>query len=247
MKKDDTQSGVYSEDAPGRGAMLIRDMASDQRPREKALNTGIKSLSDAELMAIIFSTGIRGKSVIQLCQEILADNDNHLSQVARLSVADFKARYKGIGTAKAISLLAALELGERSAADALSVSTPTIASPADAVAYMRPCMSRLNHEEFWVLLLSQSGKVRRRVNVSRGGLASTIVDVKIIIKHALDNYAASMILFHNHPSGNLSPSPQDDALTRRIVEAARLMDIRVNDHIIVTDGGFYSYRDHDKL
>lgn len=222
------------------GEILIRDMAEDQRPREKALRHGIKSLSNAELMAILFGTGMRGKSVITLSEEILRDNDNHLSRVARLSVKDFMNRYKGVGMAKAISILAALELGSRSAADAASITQPVINSSKIAVEVMRHHFERLPHEEFWVMLLSQAGKVIREVCVSRGGISLTAVDVKLILKSAIENYASAMILFHNHPSGALKPSPQDDALTRKICEAARLLDIRVNDHIIITDGAHYS-------
>ncbi len=240
----DSRNTDGSDTARGR---LIREMACDDRPREKAMSQGIKSLSDAELMAILFGTGIRGKSVVELSAEILADNDNHLSNIARLSVRDFLSRYKGIGPAKAISLLAALEIGTRSAADAASIEKPVVTGADVAVRLMRRHLNGLPHEEFWVMLLSQSGRVIREVNVSRGGLTATMVDVKVVLKHAIENYTSAMILFHNHPSGSLLPSEQDDNLTRRITAAAKLMDIRVNDHIIVTDGGYYSYHDHGRI
>ena len=230
-----------------RGSILIRDMAKDERPREKAIRHGIKSLTDVELMAIIFGTGIQGKSVLMLCQEILADNDGHLSKVARLSVRDFMNRYKGIGEAKAISMLAALELGARASADAVTVHNPAVTSSKIAVDVMRPHFANLPYEEFWIMLLNQGGKVMKEVCVSRGGVSMTAVDVKIILKHAIENYASAMILFHNHPSGSLSPSPQDDNLTRKICEGARAIDVRVNDHIIITDGSFFSYHDNDRL
>ena len=226
---------------------LIRDMALDQRPREKALRHGIKSLTDAELLAILFGTGLRGKSVLQLSDEILADNGHHISKVARLSIRDFMNRYKGIGEAKAISVLAALELGNRSVADAASISHPTINSAEAAVDVMKHHFSNLPHEEFWIMLLSQAGKVLREICVSRGGISVTAVDVKIILKHAIENYASAMILFHNHPSGTLKPSVQDDNLTKRICNGASAIDVRVNDHIIVTDGGFYSYHTHGRM
>ncbi|MDO4319184.1 MAG: DNA repair protein RadC [Bacteroidales bacterium] len=229
------------------GGMLIRDMQSEDRPREKAAKYGIKSLTDSELMALIFSTGLKGKSVIQLSNEILADNDNHLSKIARLNLTDFLKRYKGIGPAKAITLLAALEIGSRAAADAASLSSPVVTSSATAVSLMRRHLNNLPYEEFWVMMLSQAGKVIKEVNVSRGGVSATAVDVRIIMKHAIDNYASAMILFHNHPSGTQRPSAQDDALTQKIVNAASLFDIRVNDHIIVTDGCYYSYHDNSHL
>ena len=229
------------------GGMLIRDMANEERPREKALRHGIKSLSTAELLAIIFSTGTSGKSVIQLSNEILADAKGHLSKVARMSVKQLLKTYKGIGQAKALTLLAALELGSRASADAMSIEQPRITSSEVAAKIMREEFDRLPHEEFWVLYLSQAGKEIRRECVSRGGLTGTVVDVKIIMRHALEASAVSMILFHNHPSGNLTPSVQDDNITRRVKEAAATLDLRINDHIIMTDGGYYSYNDQGRL
>lgn len=235
------------EDNQAGSGYRICDMVADERPREKALRCGIKSLTTTELMAIIFSTGISGKSVIQLSNEILADHQGHLSKVARMSVADFLRRYKGIGKAKALSLMAALELGSRAEADAQSLYDPIIRTAADAYKIMRGNLQRLPHEEFWVLLLAQSGRVISQQNISRGGMAATVVDVKVILKNALDNYAAAMILCHNHPSGNLTPSIQDDNLTKKICDAAKLLDIVVHDHIIITDGGFYSYSEQGRL
>lgn len=226
---------------------LIREMANDERPREKAERYGIKSLTDIELMAIIFSTGLKGKSVIELSRDILKDNADHLSKVARLSVKEMLKRYKGIGPAKAISLLAALELGARSAADAARLDEPTITSSEIAWRHMKHHFEHLDHEEFWVLLISQSGKPIREVKIGQGGVTGTAVDVKLIMKAAIDNLASAMILFHNHPSGNLSPSSQDIALTDKIKDAAKFIDTRVNDHIIVTDGGYYSFNDDGRL
>lgn len=227
--------------------ILIRDMAADERPREKMLHHGPKALSDAELMAIIFSTGMKGKSVIQLSQEILADNQGHLSRVARLSVQDFLNRYKGIGQAKAITLLAALEMGARAAADAAKVENPVIRDSLTAYELMRHRLERLDHEEMWVMLLSQAGKSLRETCVGRGGVAATYTDVKLIMKPAIEHLASAIILFHNHPSGNLRPSTQDDNLTEKIKKAAALLDIRLNDHIIITDSGYYSYNDEGRL
>ena len=227
--------------------LLIRDLAADERPREKMLQHGPKSLSDAELMAIIFGTGMRCKSVVSLSQEILADNNGHLSKVARLGVAELLKRYKGIGKAKAITLLAALEIGARSAADAVRADNPSIRDSATAYELMRHRFERLDHEEFWVMYLSQAGKVLRESCVGRGGVAGTYADPKIILKGAIDCLASAMILFHNHPSGNLRTSAQDDALTSKIKSGAALLDIRLNDHIIITDGAYYSYNDHGRL
>lgn len=226
---------------------LIREMECDERPREKAIRHGIKSLSDTELMAIIFGTGLKGKSVIELSRDILHDNDRHLSKVARLSVSEMLRRYKGIGPAKAVTLLAALELGSRSVADAAKIDNPSITSSETAYRIMKHHFERLDHEEFWIMLLSQSGKVIRETNISRGGINGTVADIKIIMRCAIEDLASSMILFHNHPSGNLRPSAQDDTLTHRICEAAKFIDTRVNDHIIITDGGYYSYNDGGRM
>lgn len=222
-------------------SLLIRDMAQDERPREKAMQQGIKSLSNAELMAVIFATGIKGKSVVDLCRDMLHDNENHLSWIARMTVSELTGRYRGIGPAKAISLLAALELGSRSAADAAAIDTPQVTNSDIAYQRMRHRLERLDHEEFWVMLLSQSGRELRQLRIGQGGLTATVVDVRSIIRAALECQATQMLLFHNHPSGNLKPSPQDQSLTRKICDAAKLFDMRVNDHLIITDSNYYSF------
>lgn len=229
------------------GPRLIRDMLAGDKPRERAMRHGMKSLSDIELMAIIFSTGIKGKSVLELSADILADNQGHLSRIARMRCSDFMKRYKGIGPAKALTLLAALELGSRTVADARLDVNPQITDSKTAADIMAHRFDRLDHEEFWVLMLSQSLRVIKDVRIGIGGQAATVVDVKIIIREALDSHATAMILCHNHPSGNLRPSAQDDALTRKIVEAAKLFDMRVTDHLIFADGGYYSYQDEGRM
>lgn len=216
---------------------------SDKLPREKALAHGIKSLSDAELMAIIFGTGIKGKNVLQMCDEILLDNSYHISKVARMDVREFMRRYKGIGPAKALTMLAALELGTRSAADSLKVSDEPISSSAKAYEIMKSHLDGLQHEEFWILLLKQNLKPINQIRVAQGGLTATIVDVKIIMKEALLASSPAIMLFHNHPSGQLKPSIQDRELTTRIINAAKTMDIRVLDHIIVGMDSYYSFHD----
>ncbi len=231
------------EDTTKHGTVLIRDMLAEERPRERALKSGIKSLTDTELMAIVFSTGMKGKSVMELSREILGDNGGHLSKVAALSVREFMTRYKGIGKAKALTLLAALELGSRAAADAGKMTDPAITTSEQAYGYLRPVLERLDHEEFYVLYLSQSGRVKACSQIGRGGMSATAVDVRIAIREALLEKASSMILAHNHPSGNLRPSSQDIALTKKMAEAAALMDIRVIDHIIIGDNGFVSFND----
>ncbi|MDE6286035.1 MAG: DNA repair protein RadC [Muribaculaceae bacterium] len=233
--------------APEPKPQLIRDLDPDLRPREKALRNGIDSLSDAELMAIVFATGLRGKSVIELSEDILNDNRGHLSRVVRMTPKDLCSRYKGIGQAKALTLLAALKLGERSAADALRDSDEAITSSSIAYRYMAPRLANLPHEEFWVMYLNRAARVISERRIGQGGVAGTVVDVRMIVKGALEELASAMILFHNHPSGNVKPSPQDEALTRKIRDAAALFDIRVNDHIIIASGNFYSFHDEGKI
>lgn len=228
--------------------VTVNEMADEDKPREKAIRLGMGSLSNAELMAILFRTGSHGFDVMSLSTMILDDFQGHLSHVAKLSVEELKRRYKGLGEAKATTLLAALEIGARARNDALEESTKRIMSSHDAYSRMAPHFTNLDHEEFWVLMLNNANHVIREYQVGKGGVSATVVDVKLIMREALSCLASSMILFHNHPSGTMKPSPQDDSLTRKIADAARLLDIRVNDHIIInTDFGFYSYHDEGKI
>ncbi len=226
---------------------LMADVAPEDRPREKALAYGIKSLSDAELMALIFATGIKGKSVVQMCEEILTDNGRHISRVAAMNVREFINRYKGIGPAKALTMLAALELGARSAADALKVEDPAIMNSGLAHRFMAPYLHNLDHEEFWLLLLKNNLKVIRPISVGQGGISSTAVDVKIVMREALLAGASAMMLFHNHPSGNTEVSQQDINLTKKICEAAKIVDIRVLDHIVFCGNTYYSFNDRNGM
>lgn len=227
---------------------LIKDLDKQERPREKVLAGHIKDLSNAELMALLFATGIKGKSVIELCDDILKDNGNHISLVTRYTPQELSQKYAGIGPAKAITLLAALELGIRSVADAQAMNgMPIINSSEAAYNLMQPHFIGLRHEEFWTLYINRAGHEVRRERISKGGVVSTVVDVKIILKCAIQCLASSIILFHNHPSGALRPSGEDDNLTHKIAEAARAIDVKVHDHIIVTDGGYYSYSDHGRM
>lgn len=226
---------------------LIKELDPSERPREKVMAGGIKTLSNAELMALLFSTGIKGKSVIELCDDILRDNRNHLSLVTKLSVKELCRKYKGIGPAKAVTLLAALELGARSISDEQSMECPQISSSAVAYDIMRHRFQRLDHEEFWVMYLNRSNHIIREECISRGGVSATVVDIKIVLRYAIEHLASSMILFHNHPSGNKNPSTEDDKLTQKIKQGAAYIDVRLNDHIIITDKSYYSYADYGRL
>lgn len=225
----------------------MRDIPSDELPREKALKYGFDVLSDVELMAIIFSTGIKGKSVLELSEDILKDNDGHLSLLTRMTPQQIIKRYKGIGMAKAVTLLAALHLGERSRADFIDRQKEKICTSELAFRKMMPIFLNLDHEEFWILLLNHALVPIRSERLGVGGLNATVVDVKIAVRAALDAHASAVILYHNHPSGNATPSAQDDAITRKIKDAMTLFDIKVNDHIIVTNGNYYSYHDNGRV
>lgn len=224
----------------------ISDLSDDDKPREKALRNGIRSLSDTELMALLLGGGVPGKSVLELSQEIYGAYGRSLSQMAQASVRDMCSRFKGVGPAKAITLAAALELGGRRK-DVREQQRPQIKSSTDAYDIIRGQLENLPTEEFWVILLSRANRVINTECISRGGTGATVVEPKIVMKRAIEHLASAIILAHNHPSGQNHPSPQDDTLTRRIKQAGEILDIRVLDHIIVTPTTFYSYSDNSKL
>lgn len=228
---------------------LFKTTDRSMLPRERALKHGVKTLSDAEIMAILLGTGMKGKNVLDLANEILLDNKGHLSELANLSAKDITDRYGGIGLSKSLGLLAALELGRRAAQDAaeLQASRKAVTKSQDSYELMRHKLQNLDHEEFWILLLNNSLKRIRDVKINEGATNFTVVEVKKIIKAMIDNGANNVILFHNHPSGRLQPSAQDDSLTRKISEAAKIFDFRVLDHIIITPGGYFSYTDSGKM
>lgn len=224
----------------------VADLDIADKPREKALQNGITSLSNAELLAIVFGSGLPGLSVLDLSRDILRDNDNRLSRVARMSMHELMKKYKGIGEAKAVSLAAAFELGQRCALDMKKIDTQIKGSDT-VYERLRGSMELLNYEEFRVVHLNRANRIIYEETVSKGGTASTLVDVKLVMKSALDKLSSGLIFVHNHPSGNLTPSVADDQLTRRLKNAAELVDIRVLDHIIITCQGYYSYNDQGRL
>lgn len=224
----------------------IADLADSDKPREKALTQGISSLSNAELLAIILGSGIPGKSVIQLSQEMLAHCKNKLQKLARLSIDDLTKNFEGVGPAKAISLIAAFELGLRHNDEEIA-DDPVITSSENVFHIMRSRLGRISHEEFWVLMLSRNNRVIYEQRISIGGTSSTMADAKIIYKSAIDKMAEAIILVHNHPSGNINPSPEDDRLTAKIKEAGKVLDIQVLDHVIITQNKYFSYADNGRL
>ncbi|MDE6535722.1 MAG: DNA repair protein RadC [Muribaculaceae bacterium] len=227
---------------------LIRLLADEEKPREKALNQGIAALTDAELLAILLRVGIKGKSVLTVAREILRIHDNDLAKLARQTPRALAKIVPGIGPTKAITLIAALELGLRArGAMARSMASKPLAGSEMIYEYMRPRLELLTHEEFWVIMLNNNLKPMACERVSQGGIATTIVDIRILFKKVLDHQASTIAVCHNHPSGNLTPSIQDDELTKRIASAAKLLDIRLLDHLILSPTGFYSYHDQNRL
>lgn len=224
--------------------LTINRWAEEDRPREKMIGKGAQALTNAELLAILIGSGNDEDSAVSLMQKVLAAYGNSIDRVGRLSV-DELCRFKGIGPAKAVTILAACELGRRRAVE--QPERRQIRSAAQVYDYFYPLMRDLPVEECHVLLLSQSSTVINSVRIGVGGLTETVVDVRLILREALLKRATSLILCHNHPSGSLRPSVHDDRLTRQVQEAAQLLNIRFNDHIIFTDGGYYSYADEGKL
>ncbi len=227
--------------------LAISSWAEEDRPREKMLLQGRRVLSDAELIAILIGSGSKQESAVELSRRILAESDHDLNKLAMLSIKDLTSgRFKGIGEAKAICIIAALELGRRRK-ETISQERPQITSSKDVFQIMIPTYADLNHEEFWIVLLNTANRVIGKHKLSKGGRAGTVVDVKILFEEVLSYKATSVILTHNHPSGNLSPSDQDRVLTKRISEAGKLLDIKVLDHLIFSNNDYYSFSDSGEL
>ena len=223
----------------------IKNWAIDDRPREKLLKSGSFSLSNAELIAILIGSGNKSQSAVDLAKQILRENANNLINLGRLSIADL-IKFNGIGEAKAITIIAALELGKRQRKES-AATTLIIKKSKTIFEHIRPIFINLNIEEFWVIFLNRSNKIIDQIKISQGGISGTVVDSRIIIKHALEKYASNIILAHNHPSGNIQPSIQDKNITNKIKEAANLFDIKVLDHIIVGTNEYLSFADQGIL
>ncbi|HKL35851.1 MAG TPA: DNA repair protein RadC [Salegentibacter sp.] len=223
----------------------IKSWAEDDRPREKLLQKGKVSLSDAELIAILIGSGSRNESAVQLSKRILASTGNQLSDLGKLSVKKL-CEFKGIGPAKAVSIVAAMELGRRRRAEE-ALEKKKITSSASVFELMQPIIGELYHEEFWIIYLNNSNKVIEQLQLSKGGITGTLVDVRITLRKALEVGATSIILAHNHPSGTLRPSEADKQLTQKLKTAAQSLDIKVLDHLIVTEKSYFSFADEGVL
>ncbi len=226
--------------------LRVKDWAEEDRPREKILLKGIHSLSDAELLAILIGSGNREETVVELAQRILLSADNNLNKLGKFSVKQLISNFKGIGEAKAVTIVAAMELGKRRKATENS-NKEVIVSSIDIYNYFHPFLCDLQHEEFWVLFLNRSNKVIDKLKISQGGVSETVVDCKLILKGVALHLASSIVLCHNHPSGNIHPSRQDDLITRKVVEACRILDVIVIDHLIFCDSNYYSYLDEERI
>ncbi len=223
----------------------IRSWAEDEQPREKLLNKGASALSNAELLAILIQVGTRDESALDLSRRLLKAHDERLGMLGKASVKDLFA-FRGIGTAKAVTLAATMELGRRRREEK-GGNPPSVTSSKDVHELMAGKLEDLPHEEFWILLLNRANKLIARHLIGRGGLSGTVADTRLIFKLAVQDLASSMILCHNHPSGNVDPSRADISLTRKLVEAGELMDIPVLDHLIIAADECFSFADEGRI
>jgi DNA repair protein RadC len=226
--------------------ITIKNWAEDDRPREKLMLKGKSALSDAELTAMLIGSGNTEESAVELSKRILKSVNDNLIELSKLSINDLVKNFKGIGEAKAISIIAALELGKRRRSAEI-IEKKKINSSNDAFELMHSMVSDCFYEEFWIIMLNKANKVIKYKSISEGGLTATVADPKKIFKLALENNATSLILCHNHPSGNLKPSEADIKITKQLKEAGLLLEISVIDHIIIGDDSYYSFADEGIL
>ena len=221
--------------------LTIANWSEDDQPREKLRDNGPQSLSDAELLAILIGSGTPGVSAVDLMQDILRDCNNNLNTLGKMSIRQL-CDYKGIGEAKAITILAACELGKRRQLETAE-ERPDVGTATRIYNHMHPVLQDTDVEEFWLLLMNQNHRLIKKMKIARGGISEVSVDVRIIIREAVLANATILAVCHNHPSGSLKPSNMDNDLTYSIKEACRLMRIRFLDHVIITDGAYYSYHE----
>lgn len=223
----------------------INQWAEEDRPREKLMRLGAGALTNAELMAILIGSGSPKESAVDLMKRILNDCDNNLNKLGRMSFRELQV-YNGMGPAKAVSILAACELGKRRQMEKVQ-ERKDLGSPQAIYDYMRPIMQDLDTEEAWIILMNQNYRLIKEERLSHGGITETLVDVRVIVKEALLNNATIVALCHNHPSNNARPSKEDDRLTERVKKACELMRIYLLDHVIVTESSYYSYREKGRM
>ncbi len=223
----------------------IKNWASGDRPREKLISKGRQSLTDAELIAILIGSGNSKESAVDLSKRILSSTKNNLNKLGKLSFQQLTS-FKGIGEAKAVTIIAAMELGRRRRSEE-AIERVKITSSSSVFEVLQPVIGELDHEEFWILYLNNSNKIIEQFQISKGGITGTLVDIRITLRKALELGAVSLILAHNHPSGNLNPSEADKQLTKKLKTAAESLDIKILDHIIVTEKSYFSFADEGLL
>lgn len=223
----------------------IKNWSQDDQPREKLRDKGKSALSDAELVAILIGSGSRNESAVELCKRILASTNNNLSALGKLSMKQLMG-FKGIGEAKALTIIAALELGRRRRGEE-ALQQYKIDSSQSVFELMQPIIGELAHEEFWIIYLNNSNKVLQKMQLSKGGITGTLVDVRLVLKTAIEVGAVGIILAHNHPSGTLKPSEADKQITQKLKNAGNSLDIKILDHLIITENAFYSFADEGTL
>ena len=225
--------------------MIIKDWDEQERPREKLFLTGRLVLTKAELLAILIRSGSQNETALGISRRILTTAGNNLTDLSKFGVHKLMD-FKGIGKVKALTIIAAFELGRRQRNEKV-VEKQKLLSAKSVFEMMQPLLGHLEHEEFWILLLNNANKMKYKWCLSVGGITATLVDVRLIFKKTLEIGATSMILCHNHPSGNLKPSQSDIILTKKVIKGASLLDIKVLDHVIVTEQSFYSFADEGNL
>lgn len=219
----------------------IKNWSQDDQPREKLLYKGKATLSDAELVAILIGSGNKNESAVALCKRILASVDNNLNELGKLSIKQL-LEFNGIGEAKAITIIAALELGRRRRGEE-AIEKKKITSSKSVFELMQPIIGELQHEEFWIIYVNNSNKIIQKTQLSKGGITGTLVDVRLVLKSALEVGATGLILAHNHPSGTLKPSEADKQITNKLKIGAGSLDIKVLDHLIITENAYFSFAD----
>lgn len=223
----------------------MKSWAEDERPREKMIQKGVSTLSMNELFAILLRSGVDGESALEVARRILADHHNDLNELARCGVRELVNKYKGVGIAKAASIVAAMEISRRRKPEVAAKAV--VRCSKDVYYYINSFMADLEHEEFWVIYLGHANQIKGCECMSSGGMDSTVIDVRMLFRSAIDRKATNIIITHNHPGGNLTPSSYDEMITRKILEGGKLLDINLFDHIIIGGDAYFSFADEGLL
>lgn len=237
---------AFEKEDQSENRFTIREWALDDRPREKMMKNGAESLSNAELLAILLGSGTTKESAVDLAKRILGAANNNLNELGKFSIETMCSRFHGVGPVKAVTIAAALEIGKRRRTSEV-VKRVQIRNSRDIYELFHSKMADLDHEECWVLLMNNQHRIIDTVRISHGGVSETTVDPKIVLKHALGKLASSVVLCHNHPSGNPYPSSCDDKITQKLKLACQNLDMQLTDHLVFSESSYYSYADEGKL